>query len=404
VTHESPQALGKRIASHWPCVPNLIVALSVALSACGGRSKQSADDGSLSGGAVGGQPAGTGGAAAGRGGQPEAEPVLPLTDEPGAPPAVTELGPIPDAAEPLWRETLTPLCIGSEPLAETASVWSESAAVFLMTGASDGTHSVHRNGGDGWTLWGTWSRSAPERRISGIPGIAVLDFGGEARCGIHQLTPGGGETCFSASGWVFALHVVKEDLAYAAAEGHLLTWFDGSYWKQWGDPVPLSHGEFDHDVWASEQRTTTAGRVLEFAGGSPTPPAPMSYELGQPPTDVWGHGATTWVATATGELWRSNGADYQRVWVASENAVCDGIRGLWGAADGELFVYTKSSLWRINDNQIRALADFGCDGSVEITGVWGNSSSEVFVSLLNGDPDCGAASIAWFDGESLRPL
>jgi hypothetical protein len=42
-----------------------------------------------------------------------------------------------------------------------------------------------------------------------------------------------------------------------------------------------------------------------------------------------------------------------------------------------------------------------------VTGIWGNSASEVFISILDKtlhDTKCGQIKLMWFDGLALRAL
>jgi hypothetical protein len=315
---------------------------------------------------------------------------------------------IPDAlsetdADPLWRMSKQPLCVGN--LNPTSlSVWSNSNAIFVLA-AQVTEQVIYINSGSGWS---EYFRDEPANYSIGLRGFngdgTLVEYGGYP-CGI-QFVRGQRAEC-AAAARVSSVAVVDETHAFAVERPNVLLFYDGTYWKQLGSPLDFGGG-FASALWASSDTILTAGeggRAYLFRSDSAQPVA-----LPTPPDgdyiSAWGFGPTDlWLGTAAGQLVHYDGATWRTEWTASE--ACGGIRGMWGT-QGVLYFHTNNDVNEWKAGSVSPIVALPCDPTeaVKIAEIWGNSLSEVFIATLDTTVDnpCGNAKLTWFDGQNLRPL
>jgi hypothetical protein len=83
------------------------------------------------------------------------------------------------------------------------------------------------------------------------------------------------------------------------------------------------------------------------------------------------------------------------------------IDGLWGSADGTLFFYTPRVFgrWKADGVELFAEATLEQASLFQFTDLWGNSSNEVFLGVIQRDfrdYECSGVFTVWFDGAEFH--
>jgi hypothetical protein len=158
-------------------------------------------------------------------------------------------------------------------------------------------------------------------------------------------------------------------------------------------------------VWASKETVVVvadAGKIFRQQGTT------LRQELNVPDGDyraVWGFSATDiWAGNQGGQLVHFDGTSWSVGLTLPTD--CPGIRSLWGR-DGTLFFTTDHSFGMLRGDELRVLADYPCDGSRSVMGLWGNSKEEVFFATQANDQiddACSGIQLSWFDGATVKRL
>jgi hypothetical protein len=205
------------------------------------------------------------------------------------------------------------------------------------------------------------------------------------------------------------VYVVSEQRAVAIMNGERLLIYDGDRWRADTTAIPFAVSE----VWADETNVLAVGRVgavlwREGDGWRLEDPGTLAHL-----TALWGTSREdVWAGTSDGHVLHYDGVAWTDV--ASLGGVsCETVGpvvGIWGA-DGQVFVHTPTQLARFTDGELETLANWTCSptgSSMAIMGVWGTSTSEVFIGIIDqarsaGSP-CGAAHVVYYDGESFHRM
>jgi hypothetical protein len=220
-----------------------------------------------------------------------------------------------------------------------------------------------------------------------------------------------------------AVHVVDETLAYQLLREGLLTFWDGESWS----PYPLEPISYDVSlVWGDRSSVFVAGRdglIMSEVDGDWQVHDTGTMEMIR---SLWGFaGNDVWAGTNDGRLLHWNGDVWEDIeWPDSgespDSGTClrrgESINGMWGT-DGILFfhTYTQFVMWDGAEfvvlgywpGEYTELSDgeYGCENRLQITGIWGNSPEEVFLSIENTElyeGDCGREFLLWWDGSEFH--
>jgi hypothetical protein len=361
----------------------------------------------VSAGASGGRGTGgfgsSGGADAGRGDAGLHVEVADAARDSGAPDG--------SSAKPLWRDSYQPFVQPARIVAVTVSaVWSDDRGVFLLVRYDDEHPPVlWSNLGSGWKSTYTWPEGTTLTSggfgrvgLKGFTDGPLLAYG-FLPCSIHAVDDDGAR-CSGAANDVADVMPVRADLAYAVYSNRILR-FDGSLWTQLGDPLPAVNGVdvsaaalwADSSVMAVGTREgPKQGVFLLEAEGKPV------LQTGLPAVDytaAWGFGsADIWVGTKDGRLYHYDGAGWSLQASFSEKNW--GILKLWGS-DGKLFVLTATELAEWDGTRMITLAT----SDWAYKDLWGNSASEVFVTLRTcGSDNSCTDQVQWFNGSVVGPM
>ena len=336
-------------------------------------------------------------------------------------PDVDEQWTLPHAGGPVWRNSTVPYCNPQDVFFN--DLWSDSRGVYAIS-AIDG--SLFFNSGTGW------GRASPQPSVleylSGLPGGPLLLYGGEF-CGVIAFD-GKAETCIAAVPGVTNVFAVDAQRAFAIVSDRLLA-LDGSYFAPYGT-MPVVPWPDNYQLWADAQTAVVAaeaGKVYVFDRPA-TEPQLLQIPDKVAATSVWGFGRDDlWVGGAAGRLAHYDGSSWTVVQAAQGS--CATVSGMWGA-DHVLYLATQSSVVRWRNGAFDTVIDGPCDQNPEtspgiyeqviITKIWGNSPTELFITLLERKetltnapgggvtyndipPDsCGEARLYWFDGQRLGRL
>jgi len=301
-----------------------------------------------------------------------------------------------------WVEAPT-FCAPAGAL-DSLDVWSDDRGVYVLTSQYLADEVVQFDSGSGWTpVYRAPTRSSLMRLTGFVDGPLVLY--GEATCGIRFLSAGAAQ-CSAGASFAQSVHTVRPDLAYAVQNDRVL-WYQGGLWTQLGDPLQPAGQVQGQSVWSNGDASVVAatqGRVFVASGTSTFVAQPKV-----PPNDfrsAWGFATDDlWVGDSAGNLVHGDGSAWTVAWT---DPACGGrpIRGMWGHR-GSLYFYTDSSVGVRDASGVRTIFDEGCNAPDVVTGLWGNSPSEVFFVVRRGgpvSPACGVASVFLFDGLAARPL
>jgi hypothetical protein len=316
-------------------------------------------------------------------------------------------------AEPGWRSSTgifaTDRCANAS--VESHAVWSDASGVFLLVSTSvnqlanqsgvQGSLLVH-NDGTGWQPLYTDTHPVGgwvfDRGLTGRLGGALLLYPGD--CPLRLVTadsstcaplsaPDGSESLLRPQD----VFVVNDALAYVL--DHPRVWRSNGV--EWTVLADIAGASSLTAIWADESTVVVAGTRQDIYVYKASDPR-FVRQAGVPAGDyyaLWGFGPNDlWAGNNGGQLVHFDGVSWQ---VVRRDAACFGeaVHGLWGA-DGVLFILTPNELARWDGNGFATLASASCD-SRSFRDIWGNSPTEVFVSLST--PMC---SVAWFDGHTMR--
>ena len=311
----------------------------------------------------------------------------------------------PRPAQP-WRgkaEAFCPAVVGTESL----DVWSDARGVFVLVGDEQRPR-ILANDGAAWRVEAEL-RAGQGLRLSGFDGGPLVVQSG-VLCGLRMVA-GGVETCSAPVNGTTGFFSLGPKHAYAGNGSHVLR-FDGTLWTQhksaamhvfsiWADDGALAIGSAD-GVYALD----SSGELIEQGLGGTSHLALWGGENGR----LWaGSKGGLWFRTSDRHAW-------ELLYAAA--ADCDSVGHIWGSGDssgstapafggGEAVFFANRHMLSVQDARgLRTIAEWPCDQGVELTGLWGNSPSEVFVALRDttGATECSGASLLWYDGERLREL
>jgi hypothetical protein len=392
-----------------------------ALPGCGGNA--TVEPGSATGG--------TGGGANGDSGVPDAGGGVPagpesvaldggiVWDDAAAP--VDPRPPRPDWTPPFslgpagWRESTVPFCAPYAGSAAGFGVWADSRGVFALASSDPcpptigaggcgielpGT-SLQFNDGKGWrTLLQVEPGNAWGLEFTGFPNGPLVIRGG--KCGISFVENGIATCSRSTSMEMGAVFVVNDTLAYAI-DGQWVLKYAGGNWSTVAS-IPTAPSA----IWADESTIVVAGsdqavyaKTSDSAGFAPLPDVPAgSY------TSAWGFGPhDLWFGNSGGQLAHYDGTAWQVVPTGTRSATNPAVYEMWGSG-GTLYFGTVLEVGRWRNGTVDLVLSPPADADVavfpaSITGLWGLSASEVFVSVSDNrytQYACGGSFVIWFDG------
>jgi hypothetical protein len=317
-----------------------------------------------------------------------------------------------DTAESGGRDAGRPdptlFCGPMGSLLEGLDVWSDDRGVFVLTSQSSADEVIQLNSGSGWREVYRAPKGSVLMNLAGFTDGPLVLYGaayGSARCGI-RFVDGGASYCSAAASFAASVHTVRSDLAYAVQVDRVLG-YHGNFWTQVGDPLQPAGQVRAWAIWSNGDVSlvaATLGHVFVSAeGGAFTP------QTGVPTCDfrsAWGFAnADLWVGDSCGNLVHGDGVSWTVVWTDS---ACGGrrIAGMWGMG-GTLYFRTSSSVGFWDGTRVQTVVDLGCNSTAEITGLWGNSPTEVYFTVRDSSQTsspCGEASVMRYDGVSVRSL
>lgn len=411
-----------------PLKARFISSLSAAaIAGCGGQISD--NHGAMAGAGLGGGQSstgasGSGGSAPGGAAEDAGDPgrgglievpssgTGPVDTRPEAPPWQPDF----PLGEPGWKSGTAPLCPTNTGRLTSHGVWADQRGVFALT-----SHACTRgldafvgdckqtglalelNEGKGWSVVFSTGEDVSgndiaSAQLSGFPGGALLDLGAlRGQWGLFSIADGvAKEQPFSGR-----VYVVDETTAYGVSDTHVYK-FDGSTWEKFA-ALPAAVAA----VWADGSRVVVAGSDdaifqsradrADFSALPNAPPGTHSIVWGFAQKDVWlssgsqltHYDGTSWDVMDTADLF-SAGA----------------LTEAWGAQD-VLFVRSQRALARIADGQAQSLIpESATAGGLSLTGLFGRSTQEVFVSLENerdyGAYQCSGDFMLWFDGTAFH--
>lgn len=320
---------------------------------------------------------------------------------------------LPPLSDLPWKATPTPLCLGSGMQASAHSVWSDGKSVYVVAatpGASNGH--LFSNDGRGWVQ----ANAAFDASFLGITGFAsgeLIVSEQSASCGIEFIT-GGTQSCSAPLYAVDQVAVVDGSLAYAVNGGGVdptqVIRYNGSYWSDAG--ISFDDGAatsvVNAAIWAAPGllavtsksgalhlfKTAADGANAILLGGD----APAGVY-----TALWGSSVNdVWAGNQAGDLLHRTGTSWS---VAARVEGCGGIKGIWGVGATVYFI-TDSAFGQWSNGVVRTVSQLPC-GDLKFSAIWGNSASEIFVTLSNPDLDasgCGGSRAIWYNGSELGAL
>ncbi|HEY5285253.1 MAG TPA: hypothetical protein VIM14_20835, partial [Polyangia bacterium] len=315
-----------------------------------------------------------------------------------------------------WRnsyEAFSQRVGGNFPLVN--SVWSDHRGVFLLTYDEVSPPVLWANLGQGWQTSYTWPQGTSMVSTPGKDGLRGFVDGalvtmGVVPCSI-QFVDGQGARCSGAGREMVDISIISANLAYAVYYSDRILRFDGTFWTQLGDPLPLpaasAVGQVRTNALWADATTMVIGTneglnegfvYLVTSEGQPV------LQTGLPVTGftaAWGFGSQDiWVGGNDGSLYHYDGA----AWTLRGTLATDGygIIRMWGI-DGNLFVVTSTELAQWDGTHLSILESL--ESHHLYRDLWGNSAKEVFVTILNYEDSSNPVFQArWFDGSSIHPL
>jgi hypothetical protein len=298
-----------------------------------------------------------------------------------------------------WKDSDEALCSGHQGFLASVSIWSDPRGVFALVKSAEIADTIVHNDGTGWRELFSSSSFPPYVGLTGFPQGPLVVYG-DFSCGV-MLVENGEVTCSAGVYFVREVFVVNDSLAYAVYDNRVIH-YDGANWTQLGEPLDTAEEFLPRDIWANEQTVVIVEQQNVFfydpdAAGFYRPQGIPAAQY----RSVWGFaGDDIWIGTSGGELLHFDGSQWRVV-----AAVDRSIRGLWGDS-GELFLHTGNSFARLEGDRIQILTKWSDDAvdNVYVTRLWGNSATEVFLSILDttAQSSCGSAYVVWYDGRDFR--
>lgn len=316
-----------------------------------------------------------------------------------------------------WRDGTQPNCVQQQGKLDTFGVWADSRGVFTLAsfvcdgegGAACGKEglSLKYNRGSGWQVYYETQPgevTSHDLMLSGfrngsvlLRGVLMGDYG------VFSWSNGVLGEPLKLSGpsqWF----VADYERAYIT---------DGSDLYEWRGPDIAPFGSVPGEaiaLWANDEIIAALVddqlyvRALLDTDFAPVPDLPPGEY-----TTIWGFSSKDlWLGNAAGELVHYDGSAFSVLETAALTGHDPAIRELWGS-DGDLYFRTEFALGRLleDSNQPEALlapkdAD---DARIHFTGVWGISSSEVFVTLFDSEYakyECGGLFTLVYDGSEFH--
>lgn len=403
--------------------------------ACGGEANKNGDSasGGVSGSGAGGQPAaGAGGAptggstAAGSGGLGGTSGA---SNAGGGEPSAGATGDdwtLPSSSDKSWRNSGEPLCAPAGdgwPL----DIWSDARGVYALarTTQLDET-TLSFNDGSGWS-----SATPLPSGFSGLSGFRdgpLIVYSG-SRCGVMFLDGDLVQNCVSALPGTANVFTVSGELAFAIA-GNRVLHYNGSYFTQYGTPLPESFPVYGFKLWADAEVVIVAGETGLYVLSDATSEAEViALPSADPPRSLWAFGRDDiWLGLEGNTLAHYDGSRWTLLQFGLD---CGSVNGLWGS-DGVLFVASSTFVGKVEGDAAVAFAEarrcpltdstmVGQHESLGVRKIWGNSPTEVFFAFTEEMSEvhfdgttysitarprdaCGVQRLYWSDGTRLRPL
>jgi hypothetical protein len=348
-----------------------------------------------------------------------------------------------------YKDSTTPLCSGIDQVA-SFGVYSDSRGVYAMVSGSGISHvlrtpeddagvdigdmgpqveqyltrtQVWQNDGTEWVLREDEPDLASMLELTGIAdgplfindptNFDVLAMQGIMTASIKKCALGiagdGKITCQDVDP-VQDVTVVDKTLAYAIMGGTRLLEFDGKTWHGNTNLLPYPATA----VWGDRNDVIAvgkAGTVLWYSQNMWTLEDPGTLESF---TSVWGTSRSDiYAGTSSGALLHYDGANWKQI-AKLGGTSCKTqlpITGIWGA-DGIVFVHTDAQFARWTGTKLESLGNWTCgtspNGPIRITSIWGNSSTDMFLSII--DPTrsfsdkCGGQFVVRYDGKKFHRM
>jgi hypothetical protein len=88
------------------------------------------------------------------------------------------------------------------------------------------------------------------------------------------------------------------------------------------------------------------------------------------------------------------------------------ITGIWGSGSQDVYFHTDTELAHWDGTKLETLANWSCTGGmssgVRIQGLWGNSSTEIFLTISDGlrfeAGNCGPEYVVFYDGTEFHRM
>ncbi|HEY4159003.1 MAG TPA: hypothetical protein VGM29_12930, partial [Polyangiaceae bacterium] len=318
-------------------------------------------------------------------------------------------------ASPGWQSSSTPLCDTSAGTYSGLGVWADQRGVFALaahscaldsegfvTDCGQSGLSLQFNPGTGWqNAFSVWpdsdGRGFAVSQLTGFPGGSVLAVDAliQGQAGIFAIDQGTATAQATGADAPSQVFVVDATTAYGVSGTHVLRYEAGT-WVKFAD-VPSEM----YSVWADTNRVVVAGTQVyqsptAAAGFTQVPNAPVGSYWG-----VWGFGSN--------EIWISAGdqlAEYDgNQWNLVDASSLGATGAMWGM-NGVLFFSAGGGLGRISSGQLDVSIPATGAGYLTVTGVWGRSLTEVFVSMNDEHGQhtyaCGGDFMVWFDGAQFH--
>lgn len=332
---------------------------------------------------------------------------------------------LPHTSDKNWRNSQEPLCApGGYGL--PLDIWSDERGVFALaeTNVSNG-RTLSFNDGSGWSTVTNPAGSA--YGLSGFRDGALILYSGD-RCGV-MFVDGDSETCASALPGTWQVFVVDSERTFAIA-GNRVLHYNGSYFTQYGKPLPEVNPVYGMKLWADAEVVIALGELGLYVLSDAVSEAEI-ITLPEPeaPRSLWAFSRDDiWLGLEKNRLAHYDGAGWTVLPLGPD---CNGgVSALWGS-EGVLFAASSTFLGKVEGDAVHAFArarrcppedtQVGQHEALTVRKIWGNSAKEVFfavteqmyeVQLSDGGythtpraPDaCGMQRLYWSDGERLRPF
>jgi hypothetical protein len=358
--------------------------------------------------------------------------------------------PFPSLGEPGYMDSDVPLCSGIDQVI-AFGVYSDKRGVYAMVSGSGISHvgvtheddagvdigdmgpqvleqyltrtQIWQNDGEAWVLRTDEPDLGSTLELTGVPGGALfindptnfeilgpMGIGSIKKCALGVVQEGE-LTCQDVDP-VQDVTVVDKTLAYAIMGGTRLLEFDGKTWHGNTDllPYPATAVWGDHDDVIAVGK---AGTVLWHSQNMWTLEDPGTLESF---TSVWGTSRTdVYAGTSSGAILHYDGMNWKQIGKLGGTSCKTQlpVTGIWGA-DGVVFFHTDAQFARWNGTKLESLGNWTCgtslNGPLRITSIAGNSSTEVFLSIIDpsrsfsGQDMCGGQFVVRFDGKKFHRM